>query len=269
RGFELRPSHLDSKSSYCLSYLSSPVQGITCPTPISIEHADIRVKNYSVNSRERYVCNSGFKRKAGTSTLTECVINKNTNVAHWTTPNLKCIRDPSLAHYSPVPTVVTPKVTSQPESLSPPEKEPEALSPKSDTTVATETAIVPGSRLTPSQAASAGTTGTGRHKSSPAPSLATTMTLEPTASTSLRITEISPHSSEMTKVAIPTSVLLVAAGIGLVFLTRYIKSRQASQPRRVEVETMETVPMTVRARSKEDEDHTTSETQGDQPTRGV
>uniref|UniRef100_A0ABK0LQ40 Interleukin 15 receptor subunit alpha n=1 Tax=Rattus norvegicus TaxID=10116 RepID=A0ABK0LQ40_RAT len=174
--------------------------GITCPTPISIEHADIRVKNYSVNSRERYVCNSGFKRKAGTSTLTECVINKNTNVAHWTTPNLKCIRDPSLAHYSPVPTVVTPKVTSQPESLSPPEKEPEALSPKSDTTVATETAIVPGSRLTPSQAASAGTTGTGRHKSSPAPSLATTMTLEPTASTSLRITEISPHSSEMTKV---------------------------------------------------------------------
>ncbi|XP_032740741.1 interleukin-15 receptor subunit alpha isoform X3 [Rattus rattus] len=177
--------------------------GITCPTPISIEHADIRVKNYSVNSRERYVCNSGFKRKAGTSTLTECVINKNTNVAHWTTPNLKCIRDPSLAHYSPVPTVVTPKVTSQPESLSPPEK------------------------------------------------------------------EISPHSSEMTKVAIPTSVLLVAAVIGLVFLTRYIKSRQASQPRRVEVETTETVPMTVRARSTEDEDHTTSETQGDQPTRGV
>uniref|UniRef100_A0A8C2QLL9 Interleukin-15 receptor subunit alpha n=1 Tax=Cricetulus griseus TaxID=10029 RepID=A0A8C2QLL9_CRIGR len=65
--------------------------GTTCPTPISVEHADIRVKNYSVNSRERYVCNSGFKRKAGTSSLTECVINKNTNTAHWTTPNLKCI----------------------------------------------------------------------------------------------------------------------------------------------------------------------------------
>uniref|UniRef100_A0A8C2MMG1 Interleukin-15 receptor subunit alpha n=1 Tax=Cricetulus griseus TaxID=10029 RepID=A0A8C2MMG1_CRIGR len=66
--------------------------GTTCPTPISVEHADIRVKNYSVNSRERYVCNSGFKRKAGTSSLTECVINKNTNTAHWTTPNLKCIK---------------------------------------------------------------------------------------------------------------------------------------------------------------------------------
>ncbi|GAB1285967.1 Interleukin-15 receptor subunit alpha [Apodemus speciosus] len=87
-----------------------------------IEHADIQVKNYSVNARERYVCNSGFKRKAGTSTLTECVINKNTNVAHWTTPNLKCIRDPSVAQ-NPVPTVGTPKVTSQPESPSPSEKE--------------------------------------------------------------------------------------------------------------------------------------------------
>ncbi|XP_021042170.1 interleukin-15 receptor subunit alpha isoform X6 [Mus caroli] len=131
--------------------------GTTCPPPVSIEHADIRVKNYSVNSRERYVCNSGFKRKAGTSTLIECVINKNTNVAHWTTPSLKCIK-------------------------------------------------------------------------------------------------ISPHSSKMTKVAISTSVLLVGAGVVMAFLAWYIKSRQTSQPGRVEVETMETVPMTVRASSKEDED---------------
>ncbi|XP_017171184.1 interleukin-15 receptor subunit alpha isoform X5 [Mus musculus] len=120
--------------------------GTTCPPPVSIEHADIRVKNYSVNSRERYVCNSGFKRKAGTSTLIECVINKNTNVAHWTTPSLKCI------------------------------------------------------------------------------------------------------------MAISTSVLLVGAGVVMAFLAWYIKSRQPSQPCRVEVETMETVPMTVRASSKEDED---------------
>ncbi|XP_038190572.1 interleukin-15 receptor subunit alpha isoform X2 [Arvicola amphibius] len=155
--------------------------GTTCPTPISVEHADIRVKNYSVNSRERYVCNSGFKRKAGTSTLTECVINKNTNTAHWTTPNLKCIRDPSLAHQSPVlpSTVVTPKVTPQPESPSPPEK------------------------------------------------------------------EISPNTSKVTKVAISTSVLVLLVGAGLVFfLARYIRSRQASQPRDVAMETMESVPMT-------------------------
>ncbi|XP_045385638.1 interleukin-15 receptor subunit alpha isoform X3 [Lemur catta] len=65
--------------------------GITCPTPTSVQHADIRVKSYSVNSRERYVCISGFKRRAGTSSLTECVLNKTTNTAHWTTPNLECI----------------------------------------------------------------------------------------------------------------------------------------------------------------------------------
>ncbi|XP_037061863.1 interleukin-15 receptor subunit alpha isoform X2 [Peromyscus leucopus] len=197
--------------------------GTTCPTPISVEHANIRVKNYSVNSRERYVCNFGFKRKAGTSTLTECVINKNTNSAHWTTPNLKCIK-------------------------------PEALSPKSDTTLATETAIVPGSRLTASQPASAGTTGTGSHESSQAPSLAATMTLEPTASTSLRIPEISPSSSKMTKVAISTSVLvlLVGAGVG-VFLAWYIRSRQASRPRGVEMEMTEAEPMSVRTSSTEDD----------------
>uniref|UniRef100_A0A8C5ZQ42 Interleukin-15 receptor subunit alpha n=1 Tax=Marmota marmota marmota TaxID=9994 RepID=A0A8C5ZQ42_MARMA len=65
--------------------------GTTCPTPMSVEHADIRVKSYTLNSRERYVCNSGFKRKAGTSSLTECVLNKTTHTAHWTTPSLKCI----------------------------------------------------------------------------------------------------------------------------------------------------------------------------------
>lgn len=65
--------------------------------------------------------------------------------------------------------------------------EPEAVSPKSDTTLITQTAIVPGSGLPPSQPASAGTTGTGSHESSRAPPLATTATLEPTASPSLGI----------------------------------------------------------------------------------
>uniref|UniRef100_A0A8C0XE79 Interleukin-15 receptor subunit alpha n=1 Tax=Castor canadensis TaxID=51338 RepID=A0A8C0XE79_CASCN len=93
-------------------------RGTTCPTPTSVEHADIRVKSYNVNSRERYVCNSGFKRKAGTSSLIQCVLNETTNIAHWTTPNLKCIRDPSLTHQRPVPpsTVVTTRVTPTSES---------------------------------------------------------------------------------------------------------------------------------------------------------
>ncbi|XP_040104200.1 interleukin-15 receptor subunit alpha isoform X6 [Oryx dammah] len=82
-----------------LLLLGSPATpGITCPTPTSVEHADIQVKNYNINSRERYVCNSGFKRKAGTSSLTQCVFNETAKVAHWTTPNLKCI---SAYQYNP------------------------------------------------------------------------------------------------------------------------------------------------------------------------
>nr|XP_031300646.1 interleukin-15 receptor subunit alpha isoform X7 [Camelus dromedarius] len=91
-------------------------RGITCPTPTSVEHANIRVKSYNLNSRERYVCNSGFKRKAGTSSLTECVFNKTMNIAHWTTPNLKCIRDPSLTHQRPPPMTTPAGVTPGPES---------------------------------------------------------------------------------------------------------------------------------------------------------
>ncbi|KAF7476677.1 interleukin-15 receptor subunit alpha isoform X5 [Marmota monax] len=116
--------------------------GTTCPTPMSVEHADIRVKSYTLNSRERYVCNSGFKRKAGTSSLTECVLNKTTNTAHWTTPSLKCIRDPSLTHQRPVPhsTVVTARVTPQPESPSPSGKDASSYSSR-ETTVIISTSV--------------------------------------------------------------------------------------------------------------------------------
>ncbi|XP_027832301.1 interleukin-15 receptor subunit alpha isoform X6 [Ovis aries] len=103
-----------------LLLLGSPATpGITCPTPTSVEHADIQVKNYSINSRERYVCNSGFKRKAGTSSLTQCVFNETAKVAHWTTPNLKCIRDPSLSHQRPPSTAAPTGLTPEPESPTP------------------------------------------------------------------------------------------------------------------------------------------------------
>uniref|UniRef100_A0A8C6QYU4 Interleukin 15 receptor, alpha chain n=2 Tax=Nannospalax galili TaxID=1026970 RepID=A0A8C6QYU4_NANGA len=62
--------------------------------------------------------------------------------------------------------------------------------------VASETALVPGSQLAPSQPPSAGTTGTGSHESSQAPSPTTAKTLEPSSSTSLRTPGVSPHSSK-------------------------------------------------------------------------
>ncbi|KAM4828573.1 interleukin-15 receptor subunit alpha [Thomomys bottae] len=116
--------------------------GAMCPSPVSVENADIHIKSYHVNSRERYVCNSGFKRKAGTSSLIECLLNETTNIAQWTTPSLKCIRDPSLTHQRPVSPsiVVTTKVTPQPESPSPPGQGDHTYS-QSKATVAISTSI--------------------------------------------------------------------------------------------------------------------------------
>ncbi|KAL0627875.1 Interleukin-15 receptor subunit alpha [Plecturocebus cupreus] len=172
---------------------------ITCPAPMSVEHADIRVKSYSLHSRERYICNSGFKRKAGTSSLTECLLNKATNIAYWTTPSLKCIRDPALARQRPAPpaTVTMAGVTPQPESFSASGKEPAASSPSSDTTVATTAALVPGSRLMPSKSPSTGTTGIGSHESSHGPSQTTARTWKLTASASHQPSDAYPrgHSS--------------------------------------------------------------------------
>ncbi|XP_066135646.1 interleukin-15 receptor subunit alpha isoform X4 [Saccopteryx bilineata] len=93
--------------------------GTTCSTPTSIENANIQVKSYSENSRERYSCNFGFKRKAGTSSLTKCLRNEDTNITQWTIPTLKCIRDPSLPHPRPPSTVAPAGVTPEPESFSP------------------------------------------------------------------------------------------------------------------------------------------------------
>ncbi|XP_037702806.1 interleukin-15 receptor subunit alpha isoform X3 [Choloepus didactylus] len=174
------------------------LHGITCPTPTSVEHADIQVKSYNLSSRERYTCHSGFKRKAGTSSLTECVFNTTTNAAHWTTPSLRCIRDPSLAHQMPVsPSTVAPAGrTPEPESPTPSGKEPDAFSPKSDSTVTTGTALVPGSRLTPSKPP-AGTTGVVSKGASKAPSQTTAKTLEQTPSTSNRTPGAHPYNSRV------------------------------------------------------------------------
>ncbi|XP_057589924.1 interleukin-15 receptor subunit alpha isoform X6 [Hippopotamus amphibius kiboko] len=128
-----------------LLLLGSPATpGITCPTPTSVEHADIRVKSYNLNSRERYVCNAGFKRKAGTSSLTECVFNKTANVAHWTTPNLKCIRDPSLTHQMPPSTAAPAGVTPEPESPTSSGKGAYRYNPTAVTAISTPVAVLGG-----------------------------------------------------------------------------------------------------------------------------
>ncbi|XP_013369125.1 PREDICTED: interleukin-15 receptor subunit alpha isoform X2 [Chinchilla lanigera] len=201
----------------------NPPHGATCPTPTSVEHADIQVKSYNLHSRERYVCNSGFKRKAGTSTLTECVFNKTTNITHWTAPNLKCIK-------------------------------PAALFPKSDTPLATETATVPGPWLMSSKPPSVDTTGIGSHEPSQIPSLTTAVTLERTPSPSHGTPGAHPHSSrDVRTVAVSTSVAVVFVVCAALPLAWYIRARNTSQPRAVEMETVEAIPMTGDASSREED----------------
>ncbi|XP_033065268.1 interleukin-15 receptor subunit alpha isoform X14 [Trachypithecus francoisi] len=197
-------------------------RGITCPPPVSVEHADIRVKSYSLYSRERYICNSGFKRKAGTSSLTECVLNKATNIAHWTTPSLKCIN-------------------------------PAASSPSSNTTAATTAAIVPSSRLVPSTSPSTGTTEIGSHESPHGPSQTTAKTWELTASASCQPPGVHPQGHSHTTVAISTSTVLLCGLSAMSLLACYIKSRQTPPPASIEMEAMEALPVTGETRSRDED----------------
>ncbi|XP_066241774.1 interleukin-15 receptor subunit alpha isoform X2 [Saccopteryx leptura] len=187
--------------------------GTTCSTPTSIENANIQVKSYSENSRERYSCNFGFKRKAGTSSLTKCLRNEDTNITQWTIPTLKCIKP--------------------------------AFTPKSDTTVTTKPAIVPGSRLMPSKPPSAGTTGVVRNQPTQAPAQTTAKALEHTPSFSVE--KPGAYSNNSTAVTVAVSILVPAlcGACGVFLLVRYCqKSRQTSQTTSVQMENMEGMPMT-------------------------
>ncbi|XP_045444471.1 interleukin-15 receptor subunit alpha isoform X9 [Pipistrellus kuhlii] len=195
-----------------------PKSGTTCATPTSIEHANIQVKSYNENSRERYICNSGFKRKAGTSSLTKCLHNKDTNITQWTIPSLKCIRDPSLTHQRPSSTVAPARVTPEPESPYPPGK---------------------------------GTTGVVRNEPSQAPPPTTAKALEHTPSTSLE--KLGTHSSNSTVVTVAT-LSSVTVLCGALLLVCYCKrSRQTSQTPRDQMENMEDIPMTGRTNGREED----------------
>ncbi|XP_029472381.1 interleukin-15 receptor subunit alpha [Rhinatrema bivittatum] len=60
---------------------------------------------FHVGERLRYECRSGYKRKAGTSSLITCMKNGN-----WTMSNMRCIRDISLA--SPTSATIVKSTTS-------------------------------------------------------------------------------------------------------------------------------------------------------------
>ncbi|CAM2098711.1 unnamed protein product [Caretta caretta] len=79
-----------------------------CSVPKEVNNADVQVGNNNLlNASLRYTCRDGYKRKAGTSSLIVCVMDKVTKTLRWTEPNLRCIRDPALP-----PLTSSPKQTS-------------------------------------------------------------------------------------------------------------------------------------------------------------
>uniref|UniRef100_A0A2K6GZB6 Uncharacterized protein n=1 Tax=Propithecus coquereli TaxID=379532 RepID=A0A2K6GZB6_PROCO len=125
-----------------------------------------------------------------------------------------------------------------------------ASSPRSDTTVATETAIAPRS---PSKAPSAGPTGPGRRESSRAPSQTTAGTSAGAPSASHQPPGANPFSSREATVTISTAAVLLCVLSGAL-LACCLKSRRTSRPNNIEMETMEAQPMT----SSREEDTETS-----------
>ncbi|KAM6320922.1 interleukin-15 receptor subunit alpha [Aegotheles albertisi] len=74
-----------------------------CSHPKDVANAHIDVgNNTELNAQLRYTCNVGYKRKAGTSGLIQCILN-NSREAKWTSPTLQCIRDLALPPQTPSP----------------------------------------------------------------------------------------------------------------------------------------------------------------------
>uniref|UniRef100_A0A8C9UF15 Sushi domain-containing protein n=1 Tax=Serinus canaria TaxID=9135 RepID=A0A8C9UF15_SERCA len=66
---------------------------VHCSPPKAVANADIDAGNRTeLNSRLRYSCKPGYKRKAGTSSLIQCIL-WNGSEPRWTNPTLQCIRE--------------------------------------------------------------------------------------------------------------------------------------------------------------------------------
>ncbi|XP_054669006.1 interleukin-15 receptor subunit alpha isoform X1 [Grus americana] len=79
-----------------------------CSRPKDVANAHIDVGNNTLlNARLRYTCNPGYKRKAGTSSLIQCILRDGSTEPDWTHTTLQCIRDPALPPETPSPDVMT------------------------------------------------------------------------------------------------------------------------------------------------------------------
>ncbi|KAM9205557.1 interleukin-15 receptor subunit alpha isoform 1-T1 [Mergus octosetaceus] len=79
---------------------------VRCSRPKDVDNAHIDAgNNTQLHACLRYTCKPGYKRKAGTSGLIQCVLHDSKPV--WTPTRLQCIRDPALPLQTPSPELPT------------------------------------------------------------------------------------------------------------------------------------------------------------------
>ncbi|XP_075370357.1 uncharacterized protein LOC142415618 [Mycteria americana] len=91
-----------------LPWAAADTAPVRCSRPKDVANAHIDAGNNTLlNARLRYTCNPGYKRKAGTSSLIQCVLHDGSSEPNWTRTTLQCIRDPALPPLTPSPEVPT------------------------------------------------------------------------------------------------------------------------------------------------------------------
>lgn len=78
-------------------FFNTPSVPLRCGRPKDVANAHIDVgNNVLLNTHLRYTCNPGYKRKAGTSSLIQCILRDGSSEPDWTHTTLQCIRKPSF-----------------------------------------------------------------------------------------------------------------------------------------------------------------------------